>query len=249
MSKFFTVASAAAILTTTLTTMALTDETQAFAAEGIISFVVDQQTDAVTLASLNDANVSPILEDGIAVDTAAAMRIDALPIPGAGDLDRGQLPQINAPDIAPDITVVEQPQVEAASLSDLVSQTGIPSALNDEQKCLAGAVYFESKGETLQGQLAVAKVVLARRESSRFPNSVCGVVYQRSQFSFVRGGKMPSINTESRAWQRAVAISEIAIQDKWDSKVEGALFFHARTVSPGWRLTRMASVDNHIFYR
>jgi len=92
-------------------------------------------------------------------------------------------------------------------------------------------------------------VVIARAQSGRFPKTLCGVVYQKSQFSFVRGGGMPPISTSSTHWRTAVAISRIALNDSWKSPVEGALFFHARHVSPGWRLTRIGSIDNHIFYR
>ena len=137
----------------------------------------------------------------------------------------------------------------ASSLRELVRQQSTTGALNAEMQCLAGTVYFESKGESLTGQLAVARVVMARAASSRFPNSICGVVYQRSQFSFVRGGRMPRISTGSKQWRNAVAIAKIAMNDGWKSPVEGALFFHARYVSPGWRLKRMATIDNHIFYR
>lgn len=137
----------------------------------------------------------------------------------------------------------------AGSLRELVKQQSVDGALSKEMQCLAGTVYFESKGETLAGQLAVARVVMARAESSRFPNSLCGVVYQRKQFSFIRGGKMPRIDKGHRHWRNAVAIAKIAMNDGWKSPVEGALFFHARYVSPGWRLKRMATIDNHIFYR
>ena len=137
----------------------------------------------------------------------------------------------------------------ASSLRQLVRQQSVDGSLDAEMQCLAGTVYFESKGETLQGQLAVARVVLARVESPRFPDSICGVVFQRSQFSFVRGGKMPPIRTGHRHWRNAVAIAKIAMNDGWESPVEGALFFHARYVSPGWRLQRLAAIDNHIFYR
>ncbi|MEH6757119.1 MAG: cell wall hydrolase [Parasphingorhabdus sp.] len=138
---------------------------------------------------------------------------------------------------------------DASSLSELVSQQSVDGSLSEEMQCLAGTVYFESKGERLAGQLAVARVVLARAASSRFPDSVCGVVYQRKQFSFIRGGKMPRINKTNHHWQNAVAISKIAMNDAWKSPVEGALFFHARYVSPGWRLQRMATIDNHVFYQ
>ena len=137
----------------------------------------------------------------------------------------------------------------ADSLGELVAATPLPDSLSGELACLAGAIYFEAKGESLAGQLAVGKVIIARAQSGRFPTSYCGVVYQPSQFSFVRGRAMPAINKSGRAWAEAAKIAQIAHHDIWDSPVEGALFFHAARVSPGWRLTRMARVDNHVFYR
>lgn len=137
----------------------------------------------------------------------------------------------------------------ADTLAELVSEQPQDTALDDELHCLAGAIYFEAKGESLPGQLAVGRVVVARANSGRFPQSYCGVVYQRSQFSFVRGRSMPGINKDSRSWREAVAIAKIAHSGSWQSPVEGALFFHATHVSPRWRLKRMARVDNHVFYR
>ena len=139
--------------------------------------------------------------------------------------------------------------VDAASLSQLVAETPTPSDLSNELACLAGAIYFESKGETLAGQLAVGRVIVARAKSGRFPASYCGVVYQRSQFSFVQGRGMPTINKSGRAWTEAARIARIAHEGSWKSPVEGALFFHAARVSPNWRLTRLARIDNHVFYR
>ncbi len=97
--------------------------------------------------------------------------------------------------------------VDAASLSQLVAVTPTPSDLSNELACLAGAIYFESKGETLAGQLAVGRVIVARAKSGRFPASYCGVVYQRSQFSFVQGRGMPTINKAGRAWTDAARIA------------------------------------------
>lgn len=138
---------------------------------------------------------------------------------------------------------------EADSLAQLVSQTPVPDALSSELNCLAGAIYFEAKSESLAGQLAVGRVIIARSKSGRFPASYCGVVYQPSQFSFIRGGTMPAVNKNSAGWQNAVRIAKIADEGAWKSPVEGALFFHAARVSPGWRLTRIARVDSHVFYR
>jgi spore germination cell wall hydrolase CwlJ-like protein len=138
---------------------------------------------------------------------------------------------------------------QANSLAALVDAQGAPEELDGDMKCLAGAVYFESKGESLEGQLAVARVIINRAKSGRFADSLCGVVYQPSQFSFVRGNSIPPVRAESRGWRQAVAIAQIATNDSWDSRAEGALFFHARRVSPGWGKAKLAMIDNHIFYR
>ena len=144
---------------------------------------------------------------------------------------------------------IEAEAADAASLAELVEEIPLPAALSNELECLAGAVYFEAKSETLAGQLAVGRVIVARANSGRFPSSYCGVVYQPSQFSFVRDRSMPAINRDSHAWQTAVRIAKIADEGLWKSPVEGAMFFHAARVSPRWDKTRMARVDSHIFYR
>ncbi|MFC4293907.1 cell wall hydrolase [Novosphingobium tardum] len=139
--------------------------------------------------------------------------------------------------------------VDADTLAELIAAQPVPEHLSDELNCLAGAIYFESKGESLEGQLAVGRVIIARSRSGRFPASYCGVVYQQSQFSFVRGHSMPAIDKSGRNWKLAAKIAQIADDGSWKSPVEGALFFHAARVSPNWRLKRMARVDNHVFYR
>ncbi|WP_230279557.1 cell wall hydrolase [Croceicoccus sp. Ery15] len=155
-------------------------------------------------------------------------------------------------------TIPETPEVEtqaavpmAANLGDYLAGLPTPEGLDKQLNCLAGAIYHESKGEPLSGQLAVARVIVARAESPKFPSSYCGVVYQRHQFSFVRGKSMPAINKSSRAWQRAKKLALIADENGWESEAEGALYFHANYVRPRWsrKMTRLAQIDNHIFYR
>jgi spore germination cell wall hydrolase CwlJ-like protein len=75
------------------------------------------------------------------------------------------------------------------------------------------------------------------------------VLFQRGQFSFVRGHALPSVPRSSRQWQTAVAMAKIVDQDLKESNVGNALFFHARYVSPGWHLKRVAAIGNHVFYR
>ena len=151
---------------------------------------------------------------------------------------------------APVEPITPEPAPVRRTLAELVADHGSVETDDSEHECLAGAVYFESKGEPLQGQLSVAEVVLNRARSGRFPSSICGVVKQRSQFSFIRGGRFPPIARSSAAWRKAVAIARIAIQDLADGPAPRALFFHATYVSPGWRgLTKVATVGNHVFYR
>lgn len=138
---------------------------------------------------------------------------------------------------------------QADSLRELVAAMPAGSQLSDELQCLAGAVYFESRGEPLAGQLAVAQVIINRAEDRRFPSSYCSVVYQRAQFSFVKHGRMPRIKTGSRAWQRAHAIARIAHRGLWDSEASDALYFHANYVRPSWsrRKVALATIDTHVF--
>lgn len=137
----------------------------------------------------------------------------------------------------------------ANTLDELVQRIAARDTDDREHECLAGAVYFESKGEPLDGQLAVAEVIMNRARSGRFPETACGVVFQRGQFSFVRGGGFPPINRASRQWAEAVAIARVAMDEAWDSSVENAMFFHAARLSPGWNRARVARVGNHVFYR
>jgi hypothetical protein len=150
----------------------------------------------------------------------------------------------DAPEIAP------APVKPTGDLASLVAQFRGSDPGSRELECLAVGVYFEAKSEPLTGQLAVGEVIANRANSDgRFPSSYCGVLFQRGQFSFIRGHHWPKVNKSGKQWQTAVAIAQIVDQDLKDSAAENALFFHAKRVSPGWRLKRVASIGNHIFYR
>jgi hypothetical protein len=115
-------------------------------------------------------------------------------------------------------------------------------------QCLAGAIYYEAKGEPLSGQLAVADVIINRSKSGRFPEDVCAVVTQRGQFSFVRGGRIPSIDESSRYYRTAVAVAKVALAEAWDGEAERALYFN-RGRAPAAGLRKVASIGNHVFWR
>lgn len=135
------------------------------------------------------------------------------------------------------------------SLSELVSTWQDDGDFDADEKCLATAIFFESKSESLEGQLAVANVVLARAESGRFAKTVCGVVTQRGQFGFVRNGRMPTIPESSNQWRTAKAIAQIAMDRSWKNPVEGALYFHATYSSADWDRPQVAKIGRHVFYR
>ena len=150
-----------------------------------------------------------------------------------------------------DDETADQPAMKpTGDLASMVAQLRGPEAGSRELDCLATGIYFESKSEPLAGQLAVGKVIANRAASNgRFPQTYCGVLFQRGQFSFVHGRSLPSVSHSNRQWQTAVAIAKIVDQDLKESPVGDALFFHARYVAPGWHAKRVASIGNHVFYR
>jgi N-acetylmuramoyl-L-alanine amidase len=143
-----------------------------------------------------------------------------------------------------DDSVLASPPLSLAGLAAAVDTDGVTR--DGELACLATAVYFESRGEPLEGQLAVAQTILNRVESGRFAASICGVINQPRQFSFDRT-RAPRPGAD---WQRAQAIARIAANDLWRDVVPRAIAFHAVRVAPNWAgKTRVATIGNHIFYR
>jgi len=125
--------------------------------------------------------------------------------------------------------------------------------------CLARNVYFEARGEPEAGQYAVAEVTMNRRASGRYPNTVCGVVYQQTwdslrgryvgAFSWTELDNLPE--PEGEAWARAQQIAEAVYNGRYVPKLQGALHFHASYMKPDWanERRRVARIGGHIFYR
>jgi spore germination cell wall hydrolase CwlJ-like protein len=185
------------------------------------------------------------------VEAVSAAVLPAINLPGTVPVPGSALNP--ATDTTPDevsiaTTPTAAPGMAYASLAAAVAAQDAPGAMDSELSCLAGAVYFESKGEPLSGQLAVANVVINRTKSGRFPTSICSVVTQPSQFSFVHGGRIPAVASNAQ-YRTATAIAKIALADGWDNPAPNALYFHARRVSPGWNRARVTTIGNHIFFR
>jgi N-acetylmuramoyl-L-alanine amidase len=160
--------------------------------------------------------------------------------------------------VGPSVTVTLPPAAAAPaaatmSLAQLVAAYSVEAPLTDELNCLATAVYFEAKGESLEGQLAVAEVVQNRARSGRYPTTLCAVVKQKAQFSFVRaGGVFPRIDPGCAYWDKAKAIARIAASKLAKTELgDDVLWYHADYVAPSWgrRLSRVEKIGAHIFYR
>tara|TARA_R110002124_G_scaffold1797_8_gene11410 strand:+ start:18272 stop:19171 length:900 start_codon:yes stop_codon:yes gene_type:complete len=130
-----------------------------------------------------------------------------------------------------------------------------------ERNCLAQAIYHEARGESATGQLAVANVIVNRARSSRFPSTLCGVVYQnaekgyhRCQFTFACDGRTDAPGERS-AWARSAALAETVYAEFATGEAVGAvprsaLYYHTTNVRPNWANTynAVAQIGSHIFY-
>ena len=133
----------------------------------------------------------------------------------------------------------------------LVDKYSTGAALSGEANCIATAVYFEARGESVEGQLAVARVIMNRAASGKYPASWCAVVKQPAQFSFVQHGQFPAVDTASTAWARAQGVTRLAMANVVPSLTTDVLWYHADYVAPSWghRLSFAQKIGQHIFYR
>jgi N-acetylmuramoyl-L-alanine amidase len=203
---------------------------------------------ALTATVIAPAEAGPAAE---AVVPAASPDLPKATIPALLDPSgEPTLSQPQAPDSSPQADTDETSARPTGDLSEMVAQLRAPETGSHQLDCLATGIYFESKSEPLAGQLAVGQVIANRTQSGgRFPDSYCGVLFQHGQFSFIHGRSLPSVNHSNKQWQTAVAIAKIVDEGLQTSAAGNALFFHARYVSPGWHMKRVASIGNHVFFR
>ncbi|MFA7433855.1 MAG: cell wall hydrolase [Gemmobacter sp.] len=122
--------------------------------------------------------------------------------------------------------------------------------------CLTQALYFEARGEAIQGQVAVAEVILNRVDAPNYPDTVCEVVHQGTgrlhacQFSFTCDGK-PEVIREATAYEHAGKIARLMLDGAPRTLTRGATHFHTRAVRPAWSRSfpRTAAIGAHLFYR
>ena len=223
------------------------------------------------LVALFDAYVpAPVVEDvQIAVHDATAQDPRPLPrprpemtlstsgavaVPGALFAGPSQAPELSPlPAARPDGFERRIVRYDATWLRQVALRD-----MSRDEACLATAIYHEARGESLRGQFAVAEVILNRVASAKFPNSICGVVYQGvrpgqiggCQFSFACDGRSESMPNRTAA-NRAQRIAQVMAGGGARALTDGALYFHTRAVSPSWsrRFQQTAEIGAHLFYR
>lgn len=129
-------------------------------------------------------------------------------------------------------------------------------ALSEQAACLAEALYFEARGESVKGQFAVAEVIMNRVDSPSFPNSICGVIHQGTgrkyacQFTYTCDGH-PEVIAEKAAYNRVAKVAGIMARSEDRPLTDGATYYHTHGVSPKWsrKFARTASIGVHYFYR
>lgn len=172
----------------------------------------------------------PLLVIGVAMPfmsftpSAKAQIADAAPAP--------------APALAPVVKAPPPPRRRATASYSL-----------EEVRCLASAMYHEARSQPVEGQIAIAEVVIARSKDDRWKGNLCHTITMRRQFSFVRGGRAPRIPDADAASQMERLARDV-LAGRVSSRAKGSLYFHASYVAPAWRhsLTQRARIQSHIFY-
>jgi spore germination cell wall hydrolase CwlJ-like protein len=217
---------------------------------------------------------APILAPAAMADAAEMMRVmdrehDALASKGAArltELSKSLRPRARADN---GVTVASRDagaelaaagttaKAKAARRLDFAALDALPAADGDAQwQCLAEAIYFESRGEPIEGQVAVAEVVLNRVDDRQFPKTVCGVTNQGvgsgrgCQFSYACDGLSDRMKS-AVARERSEKLAALMLEGQPRTITDGATYFHTRAVRPDWsrRFTRTAAIGHHLFYR
>ena len=163
------------------------------------------------------------------------------------------------PQITPALIRMATPQTASVPAKlDFATLDALPRVVGGgaDQECLAQAIYFESRGEPLDGQIAVAEVVLNRVSDHSFPKTVCGVTRQGAgsgrgcQFSYVCDGNSDTMKSAGPR-ERSEKLAALMLAGRPRTVTDGAIYFHTRAIRPSWsrRMARTATIGHHIFYR
>ncbi len=179
----------------------------------------------------------------------------------------------DAASVISDALVIDQKTLSLLNIQDLINFSGFSQyddkkfsfkvldrlpmpKVTSELRCLAEAIYFEARGESLIGQYAVGEVIINRVLSENFPNSVCKVISEGStrrnacQFSYNCDGKLEII-IEKDIYKRILKLSRLLLEPSARVLTDGATFYHAKIVSPSWakKFTKTSEIGQHVFYK
>lgn len=211
------------------------------------------QSPAAAAAGSTGASSSPttpMVKRAVTLSSATPAPVDATPMEIAAAPVSLQSPRLDRGEVT---ILPKSDDPDRPRYADLID----PDNLNKEQRCLAEAVYFEARSEPVEGQAAVAQVILNRVKSGLYPSSICGVVYQNRhrhlacQFTFACEGKSLRIR-DTESWERATRVASAVLEGRtYLADVGGATHYHANYVRPSWsrRLKKMDVIGRHIFYK
>ena len=199
---------------------------------------------AIGMPDMPEAGEIPLphADDGAPADALAALGAeDQAALDAAGGAQDDALLQLMISDTG---GAVDLAQIESLDVDPK----------GEEWACLAEALYFEARGETLVGQFAVAEVILNRVDSTTYPNTICGVVNQSNsrgcQFSYTCDGHADVIR-EKKAYEQVGKVAWVMIQGRPRTITGRATHYHTTAVRPSWsrKFVRTAKIGSHIFYR
>ena len=163
-------------------------------------------------------------------------------------------------------SIAEKPSLNGDILENYALKKFVPTVRkvklsSSEKLCLTQAIYHEARGESQEGQWAVANVIINRAMSHKFPATLCGVVFQNAdqgfhhcQFTFACDGKS-DMGTERSAWVKASKMAQVAYNEYQQGERPGvvpnsALYYHTTSVNPSWsdKFKRVAAIGAHVFY-
>lgn len=171
-----------------------------------------------------------------------------------GAVSQARISTLTSP---PPILQRDPARVRRAVRYDRAWMDSLPKAKGDANwRCLAEALYFEARGETIKGQFAVAEVILNRVDSAAYPDTLCRVINQGTgrkfacQFTYTCDG-MKEVIAEPRAWERVGKVARLMIDGAARDLTKGATHYHTKSVRPRWSRTfpRTATIGFHHFYR
>jgi len=221
----------------------------------VISHRAAEQRDGAEWAATSSAFAAQFEQEILASDTNARVELTSFRTDD-GLRARGQATLFENPDAR---AMMVQAVLRGPMATQPAAQPSVPAQPQIDARqhnCLSQAIYFEARGESQRGQIAVAEVIMNRVRSGYYPNSICGVVYQGShratgcQFTFTCDGSL-NRTPRGRAWDRAQRVATAVMSGYTRPVTQGATHYHTHAVNPVWNsgLVETTSIESHVFYR